>query len=225
MPRSSVTMLFVAMMVAAAAAGLLGADRVEASEPLRQAASRGDAPAVSRLIAAGARLDEKDAQGRTALLLAVAAGHDDAALALIAAGADIDAVATNRDTPWLLAGARGRTRMLQAMWPRGPNLALRNRFGGTALIPACHYDHVETVRFLLTTTIDVNHVNDLGWTCLMEIVLLTDGGALAQENTRQVLAAGADPNIADRDGISPLAHATRRGLPEVARIIAARGGK
>lgn len=115
--------------------------------------------------------------------------------------------------------------MLRAMWPKAPNLSLRNRFGGTALIPACHYDHVKTVRFLLTTPIDVNHVNDLGWTCLLEIVLLTDGGKRAQENTQQVLAAGANPNIGDKDGVSPLSHAKKRGLDALARIIAAHGGR
>lgn len=196
-----------------------------ASEPLRSAAARGDTAQVARLIAARTPLDDKDAHGQTALLLAVAGGHTSAAKALIEAGADINAVAANQDTPWLLAGARGRTEMLKLMWPRRPDLSLRNRYGGSALIPACHYDHVETVRFLLTTSIDVDQVNNLGWTCLLEIVILTDGGRRAQENTRQVLAAGANPNIKDRDGVSPLAHAKRRGFTEIARLIAASGGK
>ncbi len=207
------------------AAVLLSGFPLAASEPLRQAAARGDAGAVARLIAAKAPLDGRDATGQTALLLAVAGGHVAVAKALIEAGADVNAIAANRDTPWLLAGARGRTAMLEAMWPKGPDLSLRNRFGGSALIPACHYDHVETVRFLLTTSIDVNLVNDLGWTCLLEIVLLTDGGKRAQENTRQVLAAGADPNIKDKDGVSALTHARRRGLAEVANLIAGKGGR
>lgn len=194
-------------------------------EQLRQAAARGDDATVRQLIATKTPLDVKDSQGQTALLLAVAGGHDAAAFALIDAGADINAVAANKDTPWLLGGARGRTEMLRRMIPRGPNFSLRNRFGGSALIPACHYDHVETVALLLTTKIDVNHVNNLGWTCLLEIVLLTDGGKRAQENTRQVLEAGADPNIKDKDGVSPLQHARKRGFKEIARLIEAKGGK
>ena len=115
--------------------------------------------------------------------------------------------------------------MLRRMIPKGPNLALRNRFGGNALIPACERGHVETVKLLLTTAINVNHVNDLGWTCLLEIVILGDGGPRHVEITRLVLAAGANPNIADRDGMSPLAHAKRKGQREIAELIANAGGR
>ncbi len=115
--------------------------------------------------------------------------------------------------------------MLKLMIPRGPDLTLRNRFGGTALIPACEKGHVETVRLLLTTRIDVNHVNNLGWTCLLEIVLLGDGGPRHQEITRLVLAAGADPNLADQDRVTPLAHARKRGQTVIASLIEKAGGR
>ena len=222
MPGKTVVWIGAVLTLLGASAGQSPLAR---ADDLRAAARRGDVAAVARLIAAKAPLDDRDAQGQTALLLAVASGDTAVATALIAAGADINAVAANKDTPWLLAGARGHTEMLRKMWPKGPDLRLRNRFGGNALIPACHYDHVETVRFLLTTTIDIDHVNDLGWTCLLEIVILTDGGKRAQENTRQVLAAGASPNIADRDGATPLAHAAKRGFTEIARLLAAMGGR
>jgi ankyrin repeat protein len=144
---------------------------------------------------------------------------------LIAAGANINAQAANADTPWLLAGALGRADMLRLMIPKGPDFRIRNRFGGNALIPACERGHVEAVRVLLTSAIDVNHVNNLGWTCLLEIVILGDGGPRHVEVTRLVLAAGANPNIADKDGVSPLAHARRKGQREIARLIEGAGGR
>ena len=52
------------------------------------------------------------------------------------------------------------------MIPKGPDFSLSNRFGGTPPIPACEWAHVDTVKLLLTTKIDVNHIKDLGWTCL-----------------------------------------------------------
>ena len=198
---------------------------VNATEALRTAAVRGDGAAVVKLIAAKSPLDGKDGQGQTALLLAVAAGHTAVAIALIDAGGDINAVAANMDTPWLLAGARGRAEVLQHMIPRGPDLSLRNRYGGNALIPACERGHVEAVRVLLTTRISVDHVNNLGWTCLLEIVILSQGGPRDIEVTRLVLDAGANPNLADKDGVPPLAHARKRGFKEIARLIEAKGGK
>jgi len=188
-----------------------------------EAATRGDVTAVGKLIAAGAPLDPVDASKRTPLLIAVARNELETATLLIEAGADIDAQAANLDTPWLLAGALGRAEMLRLMISRGPDLSLRNRFGGNALIPACERGHVEAV--LLTTKVDVNHINNLGWTCLLEIVILGDGGPRHVEVSKLVLAAGANPNIADKDGVSPLTHARRKRQHEVAALIEAAGGR
>jgi ankyrin repeat protein len=209
----------------AAAALIASAGCADADEALLRAAAAGDLAGVQRRVAAGAPLESRDGQGRTPLLLAVDGNHAHVARILIAAGASPNSQAANRDTPWLLAGARGHAEMLAAMIPAGPDLTIRNRFGGNALIPACERAHVEAVTLLLTTKIDVNHVNDLGWTCLMEIVVLGNGGPRHQEVARLVLAAGADPNIADKDGVPPLAHARRRGQSEVARVIADAGGR
>lgn len=192
---------------------------------LLEAASAGRTAEVARLVAAGSDLEARDSQGRTALLLAVAGNHVAIARALLEAGASPDAQAANRDTPWLLAGASGRTEIVAAMLPRKPDLSIRNRYGGNALIPACERAHVETIKLLLTSGIDVDHVNDLGWTCLLEIVILGDGGPRHQEAARLVLAAGANPNLADKDGVSPLRHARQRGQNAVAALVEQAGGR
>lgn len=197
----------------------------EARNGLLEAAGRGDLAAVNRLIAAGADLEQRDGQRQTPLLLAVAGNHVAVAKALLAAGASPNAQATNQDTPWLLAGASGRTEIIAAMLPLKPDLTIRNRYGGNALIPACERAHVETAKLLLTSGIDVNHVNNLGWTCLLEIVILGDGGPRHQQVARLVLDAGADPNLPDKDGVSPLQHARKRGQNEVAKLITAAGGR
>lgn len=203
----------------------MGAAQHGRADELLAAAASGDDIRVGALIAAGTDLEKRDGQGRTALLLAVAGNHVAAAKSLLAAGASPNTQADNRDTPWLLAGASGRSEIVSAMLPLKPDLTIRNRFGGNALIPACERAHVETVKLLLTSGIDVNHVNDLGWTCLLEIVILGDGGPRHREVAKLVLDAGADPNIADREGVSPLAHARRRGQVAVARLIEAAGGR
>jgi ankyrin repeat protein len=210
-------------MAAMLAAATAGAEQNMAE--LHDAVLAGDIARVNALITSGAAVDEKNISGETALLLAVK--HDRTAIAksLMAAGASINARAKNKDTPWLLAGASGRTEIVRAMIPLGPDLSIRNRYGGNALIPACERGHVETIKLLLTTAIDVDHVNNLGWTCLLEIVILGDGGPRHVEAARLVLDAGANPNIADKDGISPLAHARAKGQAEVAALIEKAGGR
>jgi uncharacterized protein len=117
--------------------------------------------------------------------------------------------------------------MLRRMLATGRvDYAKRNRFGGDALIPAADRGHVETVRLLLgQSKVDVNHVNNLGWTALLEAVILGDGGARHTEIVRLLVGHGARVNLADRDGATPLAHARKRGYRAIIAILEAAGGR
>jgi ankyrin repeat protein len=192
---------------------------------LLNAAARGDAAAVERLLREGASVDVRDGQGRTPLLLATHGNHVADARLLVAAGADVNAKDTIEDSPFLYAGAEGRTEILKLTLAAGADLKSTNRYGGTALIPACHHGHVEAVKVLLGTAIDIDHVNNLGWTALLEAVILGDGGAVYVEIVGLLLAARANVNIADRDGVTPLAHARRRGYRSIARLREQAGGR
>jgi uncharacterized protein len=215
----------VAILFTAIGAVSMASERTANPDTMFTAAARGDVAQLKRYIAAGAKLDGTDREGRTPLLLAVAGSQTDAAIALIDAGASINAQAVNQDTPWLLAGALGHAELLRRMIPKGPDFAIRNRYGGNALIPACERAHVEAVKVLLTSKVDVDHVNNLGWTCLLEIVVLGNGGPRHVEVAKLVLDAGANPNIADKDGVTPLQHARRKGQREIARLIEVAGGR
>ena len=107
----------------------------------------------------------------------------------------------------------------------GADLKSTYRYGGTALIPACHHGHVENVRELLKTAINVDHVNNLGWTALLEAVILGDGGARYRDIVGQLNDARANLNLDDRDVRTPLAHARARGFDEIARALAAAGAR
>ncbi|WP_342361953.1 ankyrin repeat domain-containing protein [Terrarubrum flagellatum] len=197
---------------------------------LRDAAARSDIRALAKVleISGGrASIDDADARGQTALLIAIERGHDAAAIALIDAGADINAQAANRDTPWLLAGAEGRVAALKRMLEGGKiDYGKRNRYGGNALIPAAHRGHVKAVRLLLEASkIDVDHVNDLGWTALLEAVILGDGGVAHTEIARLLVAHGADVSLGDREGVTPLAHARRRGQSAVVALLEKAGAR
>jgi ankyrin repeat protein len=159
--------------------------------------------------------------------LIAAAERGDAATVqrLIGEGGNVNAQDENRNSAYLIAGARGRTEVLRLTLAAGADLKSTNRYGGTALIPACHYGHVDTVRELLKTKVDVDHVNNLGWTALLEAVILGDGGTAHIEIVRLLVAHGAKVNLADREGVTPLQHARRRGFTAIVSILERAGGR
>lgn len=191
----------------------------DADRALLRAAERGDADAVALAVRAGADLEVRDAMGRTPLLLAATYDRVEAARVLVAMGADPDALDDRHDTPWLVTGVTGSVAMLETLLPTRPDLTIRNRFGGLSPIPASERGHVDYVRRVVQTDVDLDHVNDLGWTALLEAVILGDGGAAHQEVVRILLDAGVDPDIADRDGVTALEHAHSRGYDEIVALL------
>jgi ankyrin repeat protein len=194
-----------------------GPDRPDAA--LLAAAASGDADAAALALRAGADIETRDDHRRTPLLLAATYDHVAVAELLVAMGADPDALDDRHDTPWLVTGVTGSAAMLEALLPAGPDLRIENRYGGLSVIPASERGHVDYVRRVVRTDIDLDHVNRLGWTALLEAVILGDGGAAHQDVVRILLAAGADRSIADGDGVTALEHARARGYDAIVRLL------
>ncbi len=187
---------------------------------LLHASERGSAVAAEAALADGADIESRDARERTALLLAATYDHVAVARMLVARGADVNAVDDQRDTPFLVTGVTGSVEMLDALLPGNPDTTITNRYGGVAVIPAAERGHAAYVKAVLErTNIDVNHVNDLGWTALLEAVVLGDGGPRHQRVVEILLTNGADPSIADSEGVTPLQHAQRRDQKRIASLI------
>lgn len=193
---------------------------------LIQAAESGDTPTVLRLLQEGADINGRDDRGRTAVMAATHGNQVDTVRALIEAGADINIRDNRMDNPFLYAGAEGLLEILKLTIDAGADTKLTNRFGGTALIPAAERGHVEIVRELLTRTdVDVNHINDLGWTALLEAIILSDGGERHQQIVQLLVDHGADVNIPDGNGVTPLAHARQRGYQQIIEILLKAGAR
>ena len=186
---------------------------------LVRAAGAGDVDGVRRSLPAGADVDERGEHERTAVTAAALGEHPEVVRLLVEAGADVDAQDDDRDNALLVCGVTGNVEVLREVLRARPDLTRTNRYGGTALIPACERGHVEVVRELLGTDIAVDHVNRLGWTALLEAVMLGDGGEAHQEIVRLLLAAGADPELADGEGVTPLQHAQERGYDAIAAAL------
>jgi ankyrin repeat protein len=197
----------------------------ETERDMIASAERGELPVVKKYLAGGARIDARDQRGRTALMAATQRNRIEVARLLIQEGADVNAKDFIQDSPYLYAAAEGRVEILKMALAAGADLKDTNRYRGTGLIPASHHGHVEAVKILLATPIDKDHINNLGWTALLEAIILGDGGTVHLEIVRLLVAAGANVNVADRDGITPLAHARKSGYSEMARILAAAGAR
>jgi uncharacterized protein len=196
-----------------------------AERDLIVSAVNGNIDGVRRALKAGASIDVRDSHGRTALLIATHDNNVELARVLIAAGADVNAKDHIDDSPFLYAGAEGRNEILKMTLEAGADLKSTNRYGGTALIPAAHHAHPETVAILLRTRIDRNHINRLGWTALLEAIVLGDGGTTQTKIVKLLVRGGADVNIADGQGVTPLQHARRRGYSEIAQILENAGAR
>jgi uncharacterized protein len=194
-------------------------------DQLSKAAARGDTESVLQLLEDGADVNERDSDGRTPVMTATRGNHVETVRALIEAGADIDLQDDRLDNPFLYAGAEGLLDILRLTIDAGADPTITNRFGGTALIPASERGHVEVVEELLARTqVDIDHVNNLGWTALLEAIVLSTGDERHQRVVQLLVDHGADITIADKDGVTPLQHAQSRGFTQIERILDAATG-
>jgi ankyrin repeat protein len=193
--------------------------------PLHAAAARGDVACIKKLLFEGVEIDARDRAGATALLVATQGNKISAAKELIEAGADVNAKDAMNDSAYLYAGARGHLDILKLTLAHGADLTSTNRYGGTALIPASERGHVETVRTLIEAGVDVDHVNKLGWTALLEAIILGDGGKHHQKIVELLAKAGANVNLADGKGVTPLQHARDRSYSEIEKLLLAAGAQ
>jgi uncharacterized protein len=196
------------------------------NDQLLFAAAEGNTELVQSSLAAGAEINAQDARERTAVMAATHGNHVETVKVLIEAGADVNIQDDRQDNPFLYAGAEGYLEILKLVIDAKPDTKIYNRYGGTPLIPAAEHGYVEVAKELLTRTdVDVNHVNNPGWTALMEAIVLNDGGKNHQEMVQLLIDHGADVNIPDSDGKTPLYHAKERGYDEIVQILEKAGAK
>lgn len=183
------------------------------------AARNGDEARVQQLLAAGASVTAQDAHGVTALIAAAYGNHVPVAKLLIDAGADVNVQDNTKQSAYLIPTADGYLELLQMTLAAGADVHRTDSYNGTGLIRAADRGHVEIIEELLKTDINIDHINRLGWTALLEAIILGDGGPRHTEVVRLLVDAGADVNLADGSGVTPLSHAQQRGFTAIIEIL------
>ena len=215
-----VAMATLALPGVAAAQTAPSAEEAAAYEGLHAAAWHGDVDAIDALVEAGADVEARDAAGRTAAIVAAFASEDEALARLAAAGADLNALEhRDYDVVTIAAVANDAELMSRALALGARPDNVTSPYAGTALIAAAHLGHDDVVRRLAAAGAPLDHVNNLGWTALIEAVVLGDGGPDHVATVRALVDAGADRDVGDRAGVTPLEHARSRGYADIVAIL------
>ena len=193
---------------------------------LHAAAHKGDIAEIERLIAAKSDLNARDPYGRTPLHVATHAGKIDAIRVLAKAGANLGLLEKDRYDAVTIAAVANNEDALRALLAAGASAKLTtSRYDGTALIAAAHLGHTGVVKQLIAAGAPLDHVNNLHWTALIESIVLGDGGPRHTETLRALVSAGANLQLGDRNGNTPLRLAQGRGYKAMVEILAKAGAK
>ena len=193
---------------------------------LHAAAAKGDAAEIETLVKSGAPVDARDNHRRTPLHVAIFLQRAEAARTLLRLGADPNAFDADKYDIVTIAAVADDTAMLKLALAGGCKATnITSPYIGTALIAAAHLGHDEVVRMLIAAKAPLDHVNNLGWTALIESIVLGDGGKRHVASLSALVKAGANVNIADRNGTTPLTLARGRGYTEMVAILEKAGAR
>jgi len=200
--------------------------------PLMLAAEYSHAPAVRALIAGGAKVDRKDSSGRTALTWASSSWRpkdDECTQALLGAGAKVKLMD---------ALERGDLQLAEKCLARGDSVRVRGVNYETPLARAAELADPDLVGRLIKAGVDLNAIDDEGATALhlacagrpqrsipSFTVTWPDMSAPIDRLAivKELLAAGAKPNVAVRGGQTALIWAARASTVEVVKALIAGG--
>ncbi len=196
----------------------LNAGDADGATALMAAAATDNGEVADALIAAGAKVDAKDNDGWTAVHWAVSNGNWSILDKLIAAKANLNAPDNDKFTPLMSALASGKGNIAEKLMNAGAKFPTAWPDGASTLIHATSGRDLQSVRIALANNpkLDEPYAKD-GSTPLILAAWNGDG-----QIVMELLRAGADPSMKDKDGKTALENAVDAKEPEVAALL---GGK
>jgi len=181
---------------------------------------------VRLLLDHGGDPEARDSE-HTALMKAAYFGHREIVRLLLDRGAPIDAADRSGKTALMLAARQGHAEIVRLLIEREAGVNTRDQAGSSALIEAAWDGHPEVVRLLLANKADARaQETRTGATALWRAA---DNDYSPEEKIKDIVRmlanAGADPNVRDKTGKTPLMCAERhdrQGLVDLLKRIGAR---
>lgn len=183
---------------------------------------------VNILLKKGAKVNEQDSCGQTALMFAcncVEPSATDIVNSLLANGADVNAKDKFKETPLMFACKHGHLDKVELLLTNGADVNAENEFNETPLMFACKYGQfnkvklsleLDIVNLLLEKGADVNAKDNKGNTPLM--IECCKRGTSA-EIIKLLLQHGAKIDIKNKDGQTAVELAAFYGNREIAEFL------
>ncbi len=210
----------------------------DGTSALHWAAYHGDDDLAAKLLAAGANPNARNDYGSTAMSEAAVRGDVKLLRLLLAAGADVESANADGQTSLMILARTSNVEAAQLLLSHGANVNARETWRDqTALMWAAAQQQPAMVRLLLKHGAAVDErslVNNWARQVTAEprmqarpsggfTPLLYAARAGCLECTQLLLKAGADPNLGDPDGVSPLLEAVLNFHFDIAALLIKRG--
>jgi hypothetical protein len=204
----------------------------DGSTPLQWAVYNGDAAEVARLLDAGADVTLSNNYGASPMTLASEVADTEILRLLLDAGADVDSPNAEGQTALMTVARTGNVAAARLLLEHGATVDARESWGGqTALMWASARRHPEMMELLLANSAEIDarsttrdyqrHVQAEGRPKSLDTGGFTPLLYAARENCAAcidvLLANGAEINLPDPDGVSPLLLAIMNANWDIAR--------
>ncbi len=178
---------------------------------------------MSLLLDAGAKTNIKDKWGQTPLIMCTCTHNWGAFGLMMQRNPDMNLATAHGGTPLHYAAGHGDLAMVHALLARGADVnTTRINSGETPLISACRdWAHSYIVTPLLSAGADVNARDKNGRAALHHAV----DPLLNIPLVELLLEKGANPALADKNGVTPIAQARLLGFEDIAAAMEKKAGQ